>query len=147
MAWVNHNISKQIVTSGAGVFVMEDLTYIRTRNRNSWVHRWAFRQLQNFIDYKAIREGCRVVYVNPAYTSQECCICHNTNTVRHRSFVLCLDCGHSLNSDLNASRNIAQRYMRNMCMASVTMPIVSDYDGKASYDELRWSSGTNAHTL
>lgn len=33
---------------------MEDLSYIRkTAKYNKWVHKWAFRQLQQFIEYKA----------------------------------------------------------------------------------------------
>lgn len=133
MAWVNHNVSKAIVSSRAGVFVMEDLSDIRKGARyNRWVHKWAFRQLQSFVEYKAIREGCRVVYVNPAYTSQECSVCHNLETVRHRGFVACYVCGHSLNSDLNASRNIAQRYMRNMCSAVVNLPYLMCDEDTAS---------------
>lgn len=142
MAWVNHNISKRIVGSvpDGSTIVIEDLSNIRkTARYNRWVHKWAFRQLQSFIEYKAIRKGCRVVYVNPAYTSKECSLCHN-HLVRHSGFVSCSHCGFSLNADLNGSRNIAQRYMRNMCLAIVTMPIVSDYEGKGSF-------GTSASEL
>jgi len=115
MTWVNHNVSKRIVeTLSAGdVLVMEDLTYIRqTATYNRWVHKWAFRELQLFLEYKATLKGVRVVYVKPHYTSQECSRCHNRNTRRHRGFFECLTCGHTLNSDLNGARNIAQRYRR-----------------------------------
>jgi len=133
MAWTNHNISKKIVNSmDGGIIVMEDITNIRkTARYNKWIHKWTFRQLQSFIEYKAIRKGIRVVYVNPAYTSKECSICHN-EVVRHSGFVKCSVCSHSLNSDLNASYNIAQRYTRNMSRAFVTEPHNSWNDSKAS---------------
>ena len=135
MAWTNHNISKRIVESvpAGTTIVMEDLTNIRRGCRyNKWVHKWAFRQEQSFIDYKAVRKGCRVAYGNPYRTSIDCPICHN-NLVRHRGFVCCLHCGFSLSADLNGSRNLTIRYMRNFGLAVVTPPIVSDYEGKGSF--------------
>jgi putative transposase len=115
MTWVNHNVSKRIVEklSEGDVLVMEDLSYIRqTATYNRWVHKWAFRELQRFLEYKATLKGVRVVYVRPHYTSKECNRCHSRNTSRHRGFFACLICGHTLNADLNGARNIARRYMR-----------------------------------
>jgi len=130
----NHNISKAIVESlkSGDVVVMEDLKGIRKTVRyNKWVHKWAFFQLQKFIEYKALANEIRVVYINPAYTSKICNRCNSLNTKRHSGFFECLSCFHSIDSDLNASRNIAKRYMRNMSLASVTMPHISsvDYEG------------------
>jgi IS605 OrfB family transposase len=150
MQWTNHNISKRIVESvpAGTTIVMEDLTHIRElrkAKRNRWVHKWAFRQLQSFIDYKGIRAGDRIVYGNPYRTSIECPVCHD-DLLRHSGFVECLHCGYSSSADLNGSRNLAIRYMRNFGLASVTTPIVSNYDTKASLDELRLSSGAINHS-
>ncbi len=115
MTWVNHNVSKRIVAtlSEGDVLVMEDLTYIRqTAKYNRWVHKWAFRELQQFLEYKATLKGVRVVYIRPHYTSKECNRCQSRNTSRHRGFFECHSCGHTLNSDLNGARNIARRYRR-----------------------------------
>ncbi|MFX1521097.1 MAG: RNA-guided endonuclease InsQ/TnpB family protein [Promethearchaeota archaeon] len=115
MSWVNHNVSKKIVEklSEGDVLVMEDLTHIRkTAKYNRWVHTWAFRELQMFLEYKATLKGVRGVYVSAHYTSKECNRCHSRNTSRHRGFFACHSCGHSLNSDLNGARNIARRYTR-----------------------------------
>jgi len=115
MTWVNHNVSKRIVEkmSEGDVLVMEDLTHIRkTAKYNRWVHKWTFRELQMFLEYKATLKGVRVAYVRPHYTSKECNRCHSRNTSRHGGFFECRTCGHTLNSDLNGARNIAQRYMR-----------------------------------
>lgn len=131
MRWTNHNISASIVSSldKGDVIVMEDLSGIRQSARyNKWVHKWAFYELQSFIEYKALGKGCRVVYINPAYTSKECNRCHGRNTSRHSGFQECRYCGHTINSDINGARNIAQRYMRNMCMATVNKPILTGDD-------------------
>jgi len=122
----NHNISKSIVESlnNGDVIVMEDLKGIRTTAKyNKWVHKWAFRQLQSFIEYKALDKGIRVVYVNPRYTSKSCSVCHNTKTVRHSGFIECKICGHNSDSDFGSSKNIAQLYQRNMCRAIVNTPV------------------------
>jgi putative transposase len=115
MTWVNHNVSKRIVEklSEGDVLVMEDLTYIRqTAKYNRWVHKWTFRELQRFLEYKSTLKGVRVVYIRPHYTSKECNRCNSRNTSRHRGFFECYSCGHTLNSDLNGARNIARRYRR-----------------------------------
>jgi len=117
MSWFNHNISKKIVSklSEGDVLVMEDLSYIReTAKHNTWVHKWAFRQLQRFLEYKATIKGCRVVYINPINTSKQCSKCGSLHTSRHSGFFKCLHCGFSCDADLNASRNIALRYKRNL---------------------------------
>lgn len=117
ISWTNHNISKEIIDnlSGGDVIVMEDLSYIRrTAKYNKWVHKWSFRELQQFIEYKAALKGIRVVYVNPKNTSKRCSNCGSLSTSRHGGFFECLHCGFSCDADLNASRNLAQRYMRNM---------------------------------
>jgi IS605 OrfB family transposase len=134
MTWTNHNISKKIVSKSKGIIVMEDLTHIRRNAKYiKWVHKWAFRQLQSFIEYKALRKGIRIVYVNPYKTSKECSVCHNELTSRHSGFFQCLVCRHSLNSDLNASYNIAQRYKRTMCLGAVTHPNVSNNEAETSF--------------
>ena len=126
MQWSNHNISKDIVggLDNGDIVVMEELKGIRESARyNKWVHKWAFRQLQSFIEYKALAKGIRVVYVNPKYTSKSCSVCHNTETIRHSGFIECKICGHCSDSDFGASKNIAQLYIRNMCRADVNTPV------------------------
>ena len=128
MQWSNHNISSDIVKNlnNGDVVVMEDLKGIRTTAKyNKWVHKWAFRQLQSFIEYKALAKGIRIVYINPKYTSKACSVCHNIETIRHSGFIECKICGHCSDSDFGASKNIAQLYTRNMCKAIVNKPILT----------------------
>jgi putative transposase len=113
---INHETSKSIVAEalrqGTGRIVMEDLTHIRTRIKagkrmRARLHRWAFRQLQTFVEYKARAAGIEVVYVDPAYTSQTCSDCSSLGTrVKHR--FVCDQCGFRAHADLNASRNLAR---------------------------------------
>ncbi|MBU2755286.1 IS200/IS605 family element transposase accessory protein TnpB [Acidithiobacillus sp. CV18-2] len=111
---VNHEVSKAIVQEAirlhAGEIRMEDLTHIRDRIRagkrvRTRLHRWAFRQLQDFVAYKAQGVGISVEYVNPAYTSQTCSVCGAIGKrVKHR---FTCSCGNRRHSDVNASVNIA----------------------------------------
>ncbi|MFD9288488.1 RNA-guided endonuclease InsQ/TnpB family protein [Streptomyces sp. NPDC060030] len=80
---VNHIVSKTIVTTaertGSGI-ALEDLTGIRSRVRlrkdqRTQLHSWSFHQLASFVEYKAKRAGVPLVYVDPAYTSQQCSEC------------------------------------------------------------------------
>nr|WP_285622007.1 transposase [Actinoallomurus iriomotensis] len=95
---------------------LEDLKGIRQRVRlrepqRVALHSWAFAQLADFITYKAKRAGVPVVFVDPAYTSQQCCECghiDNKNRVSQSVF-LCRNCGVVAHADRNASRNIARK--------------------------------------
>ena len=70
------------------------------------LHRWAFRQLQGFVEYKAQAAGIAVEYVDPAYTSQTCCACGQLGRrVKHRFEC---SCGLRAHADCNASRNLAR---------------------------------------
>ena len=111
---VNHETSKGIVkeaqTIKASVIRMEDLTHIRKnikggRRIRTRLHRWAFRQLQEFVRYKAEAVGIKPMYVNPAYTSQTCSSCHQLG-IRERHLFSCT-CGFRAHADINSSRNLA----------------------------------------
>ena len=111
---VNHEISRQIVNDAKAnriwALVLEDLTHIRDRikgNRRvkSRLHRWAFRELQEMVIYKATLEGILVIKVDPQYTSQTCSRCGKMGK-RSKHRFRCEHCGFQAHSDLNASRNL-----------------------------------------
>ena len=113
---VNHETSKAIVAealaAGVAKIRLEDLTHIRDRIKagrrmRARLHRWAFRQLQQFVEYKAQAVGITVEYVNPAYTSQTCSCCRSLGSRLRHCFV-CEQCGLRAHADLNASRNLAR---------------------------------------
>jgi len=117
--WRNHNIAKQIVQTakalGFGI-AMEDLTDIRERIEDTVGRRtrrrfgnWSFRQLRDFVSYKARLAGVPVCLVDPRNTSRicsKCGYCDKANRKTQDRF-LCLHCGFSLNADLNAAVNIS----------------------------------------
>ena len=108
MCWVNHNISKEIVSFGNDI-ILENLKGIRKNRKgkhfNRWLNSWSFYQLQSFISYKAEREGKTVTFVNPYMTSQTCSNCGKIGSRYFDSFS-CFHCGFSCQSDLNASYNL-----------------------------------------
>lgn len=112
---INHEVSKQVIqeamSTDVGTIVMEDLTNIRQRIRagkkmRSRLHRWAFHQLQMLIQYKAESHGLKVLYVNPAYSSQTCSLCGQLGE-RNQHLFKCT-CGNQQHSDLNASRTLCR---------------------------------------
>jgi IS605 OrfB family transposase len=115
MRHVNHLVSRAIVAEavriGARAIAMEDLTHIRERIRagtrvRARLHRWAFRQLQDFVVYKAAELGIATVFVNPAYSSKTCYDYGSLGRrVRHR---FTCDCGYQAHSDVNAALNHAR---------------------------------------
>ena len=131
---VNHCISKQIVeealATDCDTIAMESLTNIRKRINagkrvRSRLHRWSWSQLQEFVEYKAQAVGLKIVFVNPAYTSQICADC-GTIGIRRKHQLLCKICGVQLHSDLNASRNIRRIAMSaDIAMGAVSRPNVA----------------------
>ena len=116
---VNHIIAKAIVTeaerTSSGIS-LEDLRGIRQRVRlrepqRVTLHSWAFHQLRTFLEYKARRAGVPLVYVDPAYTSQECAECHHIDKKNRvgQALFICRKCGVVAHADRNASHNIARK--------------------------------------
>jgi IS605 OrfB family transposase len=132
----NHCVSKKLANqSGVSVFVLEDLSSIRTQRRgkkmNKWLGSWAFYQQEQFLAYKAEALGKRVVHQDPRYTSQKCNICkHIKRTNRHKSRFHCKNCGHRTHADLNAALNVRDNYILSSTQGteeqvSVNAPYVS----------------------
>jgi len=121
--WLNHNISKQLVSSAKqtnAALAFEDLTNIReslnqkprSKAERRRTNSWAFYQLRLFVGYKANIPGVPVVFVPPAYTSQTCSRCHHVHPVKGKSYrngkvFKCGHCGFEHDSDVNAANNIA----------------------------------------
>jgi putative transposase len=126
---INHCISKKLVMKAkdtSSLIALEDLsgirerTTVRTKAQRHKHSSWSFDQLRQFIDYKAAIAGVGVVYIDPAYTSQECPICHHISRSNRpiRDEFCCVCCSFSGPADNVAARNIAAR-------VSVNMPIVA----------------------
>ncbi len=115
--WINHNISRLLVNNAATnnlVIVLEDLTGIRERTNQQprskkdkrLGNNWAFYQLRQFLTYKSLLEGVKLVFVNPAYTSKTCSHCLHIGERKGKRFS-CNNCGNKIDSDINGAENIA----------------------------------------
>jgi IS605 OrfB family transposase len=132
---VNHCISKWLVNQPYDIFVLEDLTGIRNRNKgrklNGWLSNWTFHQLETFLIYKAEGLGKQVVKVDAYMTSQICSNCGiSERSNRNKSKYSCSKCGHQEHADINAAINIKTKYIlslteKNNEQVVVNQPIVS----------------------
>jgi transposase len=78
---------------------------VRRKDRYEYVS-WAYADLAFKLMYKAALRGQRVVYVDPAYSSQECPVCGHVSKDNRdkRSHVFeCEDCGFRSNDDRSAA--------------------------------------------
>jgi IS605 OrfB family transposase len=113
---VNHTLSKQLVAQAQGTqrgIALEDLKGIRARitvkkAQRRELHSWAFRQLREFILYKACRAGVRMVLVDPRNTSRTCPQCGHCakENRKSQSQFLCVACHFAGLADHIAAENI-----------------------------------------
>jgi IS605 OrfB family transposase len=108
------------------VLVLEDLSIpppqrgtIRGTGLRRRLSGWFHGQMLQAIRSRAERIGMAVGLVNPAYTSQTCHHCGLLG-VRKRHRFTCPSCGHHAHADVNAARNIRDRF------------VVSTHDGGLS---------------
>jgi len=129
---INHVISKQIVRlaedTNRGI-ALENLKGFKVSVRKAQREqfgKWSFNELGNFIDYKARLKGIPIFFVDPKNTSRTCsrCGCVSKSNRKTQSKFVCVQCGFSLNADLNASKNIASLGSVNNRIA-VHSPVVS----------------------
>jgi len=128
---VLHQVSRAFVNTlmEGNVVVMEKLKGIRSnakhrKSQNGDFHSWAFRQLQSFIEYKALERGIPVVYVEPRNTSITCPRCGYVSKANRRSQSLfrCVKCCFQNNADYVASLNLSRLELAPTGRALVNEP-------------------------
>lgn len=127
---VNHCIAKKLVQTAKDTkqgIGLEDLTHIRLRTTVRKSERakqsgWAFAQLKDFVEYKALRAGVPTIEVDPRNTSRECSTCGHIDKRNRQSqaLFLCIKCGHTENADLNAAKVISKRAIKLYRVRSLT---------------------------
>lgn len=94
--------------------VLEDLTGIGnspkfSKDMRERLSLWPHRKVLTALQSRAERDGLTVALVNPAYTSQLCSACGSLGSRSGRNFRC--DCGHKEHADINAAKNIRNRYV------------------------------------
>lgn len=129
---INHCVSKALVENNPKhtLFVLEDLTGIRSATeRVKLKHRyvsvsWAFYDLELKLTYKAKRNQCAVIKVNPAYTSQACPKCGHTekaNRDKKKHVFKCKCCGYTSNDDRIGAMNLHRMGINYLVPDAVTV--------------------------
>ncbi|GAA4627228.1 RNA-guided endonuclease TnpB family protein [Actinoallomurus vinaceus] len=120
-AHVNHKIAKAVVAVAARTergIAVEELGGIRervtvSRDQRARLSSWPFRELGEFIEYKARRAGVPFIEVDPAYTSQRCPVswCGHTERANRpdRDSFCCRRCGFAGPADVVAGINVRER--------------------------------------
>ena len=114
---VNHCISKALVTNNPSktLFVLEDLTGIRgaterVKRKDRYISvSWSYYDLEQKLKYKAQRNSCLVVNVDPRYTSQCCPKCghvEKSNRNKRLHCFCCKNCGYRSNDDRIGAMNL-----------------------------------------
>ena len=123
---INHKISYAMIEQakklGNPVVVLENLKNIRerinfSRKMNRRLHNWNFRQLQDFIQYKAEWEGIPIHHLDAGYTSRTCPRCGDalrSNRKRSKHIYKCHYCGYQLNDDLIGAINLSRNFHNSM---------------------------------
>ena len=124
---MNHCISKEIVANAKDTLrtialedlggILEGATVKKAQRRRQ--HSWGFYQLRQFIEYKAAVAGVPVIAIDPAYTSQECPICHHISKANRpdRDTFQCERCNFFGEADHIAAINIAARVDQSTCLS------------------------------
>ena len=117
-------ILNKIAKQGHSVFVVEKLDF-RSSKLSKRMNRLIGRTYRKVIKDKLKRleetYGITVVEVNAAYTSQECSKCGFVSKKNRKTqgTFKCTCCGHKINADVNASRNIIKRRSFDIKMRSL----------------------------
>jgi putative transposase len=114
-----HRVSKRLVEVAReynAVVVFENLEKLRENSNSgrklSWEKpMWCYRRIQEYAEYKALIEGIRTIYVNPAGTSRKS---PNGKTLRFVNYRL-VQLGETITTrDVVASWNLALKGLRQM---------------------------------
>ena len=113
---ISNEIIEEAIECNCNVIAFEDLTGIREDLGDpSWGYKWAFRQLYENVEYKAVEYGLEVIRVDPKNTSKTCSTCgftHDKN--RSGEQFECVECGYENHADYNAAKNIGLKYVEDL---------------------------------
>lgn len=116
---VLHRVANGIIEEArrfdCSVIAVEDLEGIREEVEDAgWFHRWAYRRLRSFLEYRTELTDIEVVAVESRDTSTRCADCGHVSSYNRlsRGEFHCQRCGTRANADYNAAKNIALQHVR-----------------------------------
>ena len=111
-----HKLSTKLVSSYS-LIALEKLNAqnMAMQGHGKNINDAAWNTFTNMLCYKAEEAGCRIAFVNPKNTTKECSTCGNiVEKGLYERQHNCLNCGLSIDRDLNASINILKRATAGM---------------------------------
>ncbi len=113
---INESLNK-IAFEEIKTIIAEDLKEVKKESKgkihkkfNNKLQRWSYPKVLGRLELHCEEQGILFMKVNPAYTSQTCCICgHTHRNNRFGEKFLCLSCGYEADADYNAAVNILHR--------------------------------------
>jgi len=113
--------AKQLAESDISLVVVEDLKNITrntklkgrlSKNMRSSIGKWNVSYWLMRLEQKCEENRVSFRRVQPYFTSQTCSVCGSVDRRnRNGEEFLCLECGHEANADVNAAKNILDRFL------------------------------------
>ena len=125
---MQHNITSTLIKSEYDTFIIEDLNIKgmmkksakgKSNNKkglNRVLADTGIGEITRQLDYKSKWNGKNLIKVDAKYTSQVCSNCghsHKDNRKKQDKFKCC-NCGHEMNADLNAAKNIKNKFLKTI---------------------------------
>lgn len=112
-------IVKDIVDDSTKTVVIEDLTGLYqkrgSKSFNKLKHTWSPSLFAHLLRNRCELLGVSVEEIDPKYTSQQCNHCgHIARQNRTSSAFKCVRCGHCDHADINAAKNIRDKYLSTL---------------------------------
>jgi len=106
--YINWSIN-QLNLKGVRQLNIEDIQYLRYKsNAGRKLSHWTYTDIFDKLGRYCEEQNVSVLAVNPKYTSQRCSVCGWTQKKNRKGKVFCCkQCGNTMDSDLNASRNLS----------------------------------------
>lgn len=116
---INHCITRKLADdSTVKTYVIEDLKGIKNDRKGTHLNQrfngWSYYQFETFLKYKCEAKGIDVVKVSARYTSQRCNQCGKINKQNRQKNHYHCDCGYHNHADINAAKNIRDRYISQL---------------------------------
>ena len=110
--------------------ILEKLKYIQigtngkvNKTTRKLLKNWNLGLLHTAIEQKCEENCVRLHYVNPKYTSRTCPMCgHMDKRNREGTVFKCIKCGFEDNADINAAKNILNRFHQEKPLLSDIVP-------------------------